>query len=55
MRRGDGGETKDAPRYAIPPIPPPEKRRPPKRRRDFERPAATNAVPAAVSNAAQTN
>jgi hypothetical protein len=55
MRRGDDGEAKDAPRYAIPATPPPEKRRPPKRRRDFERPAATNAVPAAVSRAAQTN
>ena len=54
-RRGDGGESKDAPRYAIPATPPPEKRRPPKRRRDFERPAATNAAPAALPNAAQAN
>jgi hypothetical protein len=57
MRRGDDGEAKDAPRYAIPATPPPEKRRPPKRRRDreFERPAATNATPAAVSTASPTN
>jgi hypothetical protein len=55
MRRGDDGEAKDAQRYAIPATPPPEKRRPPKRKRVFERPAATNAAPAAVSNAAQTN
>jgi hypothetical protein len=53
-RRGDDGEAKDAPRYSIPATPPPEKRRPPKRRRDVERPAATNAVPAAVPNTAQT-
>jgi hypothetical protein len=54
-RRGDDGESKDAPRYAIPATPPPEKRRPPKRKRDVERPAATNAAPAAVSNTTQTN
>lgn len=33
-RRGDTGEAKDAPRLAIPAIPPPEKRRPPPRRRN---------------------
>jgi len=54
-RRGDDGEAKDAPRYSIPATPPPEKRRPPRRRRDIEQPAATNAVPAALPNAAQTN
>ena len=37
-RRGDNGEAKDAPRFAIPPTPPPEKRRPPPRRRNPEFP-----------------
>lgn len=43
MRRGDEGGSKDAPRLAVPAIPPPEKRRPPKRR-----PMPTNAVTAEV-------
>lgn len=46
-RRGDNGEAKDAPRLAIPPIPPPEKRRPPKRQRNLEPPVATNVTAAA--------
>jgi len=43
-RRGDGGTAKDAPRLAIPAIPPPEKRRPVRRN-------STNAPVSAVTNA----
>jgi Protein of unknown function (DUF1592)/Protein of unknown function (DUF1588)/Protein of unknown function (DUF1585)/Protein of unknown function (DUF1587)/Protein of unknown function (DUF1595)/Cytochrome C oxidase, cbb3-type, subunit III len=44
-RRGDNGDTKDAPRLAIPPTPPPDKRRPPKRNREREFPPAAEKSP----------
>lgn len=56
MRRGDSGQSKDAPRLAIPATPPPEKRRPVRRRPE---PAASlvnsNAVPATLTNTVPAN
>jgi hypothetical protein len=48
-RRGDNGDAKDAPRLAIPAIPPPEKRRPPKRQRNEAPPAAVTNVTASAT------